>query len=82
MTTELSEKAISEIKGAVHAEFEKERSKFWISPEDHYKQHMQMASMFEAFNEARTFFTRTFIGIAVAGVLVVALFAVKLGGKL
>lgn len=82
MTTELSDKALNEIRSVVHAEFEREREKFWISPEEHYKQHMQMASMLQAFNEAQTFFRRTLIGMAVVGTLIVALFAVKTGGKI
>jgi len=82
VTTELSDKALNEIRSAVHLEFEHERSKFWISPEEHYKQHMQMANMLQAFNEARTFFSRAFIGIAITGALLFALFAVKSGGKI
>lgn len=79
MTSELSEKAVREIRATMQAEFAEQRRKFWISPEEHYRQHIEIDELLKAFREGRTFFTRAFIGLAVVGLLLAALFALNHG---
>lgn len=58
------------------------RGPFTMSAKDHYDAHTQIESMAEAFNGARSIFTKIFVGLVVLGSLALAgvsLFGKKLG---
>lgn len=77
MTQQLSKQTISDIRAAVREELKDQHLKFWIEPEEHYRQHVALEGVLHAYDAACTVFARTFIGIAVIGVLTVTIFAVR-----
>ena len=52
---------------------------FWIDPEQHYRDHLNMREMHGAFSSARAALFYAFVGLVALGVIVLGAFG--LGGK-
>lgn len=67
------------IAALVMKKIEQHRVSFWIEPEQHYQDHIEMRSLLTAFNESKSIFLKTFLGLLVIGGLFIAM--VALGAK-
>lgn len=63
----IAERLIEKVKSHHH--------EFWIDPEEHYRDHMRIRSMWNAFSAAQSIFWRAFLGLSVLGAIILSGYA-------
>ena len=68
----LSEQEIEHVASKLHGLIVEDRRNFWVEPERHYNEHMNLREMIKEWKALKSMFWKAFFGFAIFGAIVSA----------
>lgn len=64
---------IDKVAEAVCKKLESHRQEYWVEPEQHYKQHLEIGQLLSDYKEVKHLFWKAFLGFAIVGSIAIAI---------